>query len=86
MQVILSLGKKIIKFKNFSDSAVAIVEMSNSMWAVLVSKNNRIVNSRNFAFNANFEDQIKKSCREYFNYCKQCIADKNYSCLAEYQD
>lgn len=85
MQTIINFGKKVISLKSFSDGVVAIIELTNNMWAVVVAdKENWIVASKNFTFTRGCKTKVQKNCRHYYKYCKDCLARKQIQLIEEY--
>lgn len=87
MQELLNFGKKIINTKKFTSGVAAIIEMTDSMWVVVVADNkNWIIASKNFTFTKGCKTKVQKNCKTYYNYCKDCLAKKQLQLLEEYEN
>lgn len=85
MQTIINFGKKVIDLKNFSSGTAAIIELTNNMWAVVVTDSeNWIIASKNFTFTDVCKNSVQKNCRKYYRYCKDCLSKKQVHLIEEY--
>lgn len=81
------LGKKVIDSHKYSKGKVAIVEMSDTMYAVVVAdEKETVIASRNFPFTENCKKEILKSCRSYYKFAKDCCCKKQLELLFEDAD
>jgi hypothetical protein len=84
MQSILTFGKRLVQSREFSNGTVAVVEMTDNMWAVLASnKDNEILISRNFTFTDDCKKPVMQECRQFYNFIKDCFIKKQLQSLED---
>ena len=80
-------GKKTLKFRELAKDSIALVELTDTMYAVVVADANKnIVASRNFAFTEDCKKEVMKSCRAYYRLACDCVTKQKIDILLEDTD
>ena len=82
MQEIFSFGRKIVSSHKYSSGTSAILEMTETMYAVVVFDNKGwLLTSRNFPFTESCKKEVLKECKTFYKFTKDCLSKKTLDLL-----
>lgn len=77
-------GKKTLTGRQYSIGVCGIVELTDTMYAVVaLDINKQIIFSRNFMYTQDCKKEILKDCRKTYNNVKDILAKKQLNLLED---